>query len=208
MTFVPRMFAGETIVCLGTGPSLTQADVDAVRGRARVIAVNQAFKLAPWADVLYSSDQRWWPEQKGVPSFGGMKVGIVPRKRLKPSPFAHCADVTMLHNTGPLGLELDPAGLRHGKNSGYAAINLAVHLGAARILLLGYNFCRIGRAMHFDGKPASGASYDTFARNFLTMVEPLRQAGVEVINCTRPTRLTCFRQSSLQQALDGVAVAA
>ena len=50
---MPRLSDGGTIVCLATGPSLTQADVDAVRGQAdAVIAISDAVDLAPWADVL------------------------------------------------------------------------------------------------------------------------------------------------------------
>lgn len=208
MNSVPKLWPGETIVCIGTGPSLTQADVDLVRGRARVIAVNEAYRLAPWADVLYSSDQLWWPRQQGAPAFGGLKFGISPRKGMKPATFGRCPDVKILLNTGPLGLEQQPIGLRHGQNSGYAAINLAVHLGATRIILLGYNLGKVGRAMHFNGTPGSGASYDKFARNYATMVDPLKQFGVEVINCTQPTRLTCFRRADLRDVLVDQKVAA
>jgi hypothetical protein len=63
---VPEEWRGATAVCIGNGPSLTQAQVDFTRGardangRVRVIAINDAFKLAPWADVLYFCDDKWW----------------------------------------------------------------------------------------------------------------------------------------------------
>lgn len=198
MTTVPKLWPGSTIVCLGTGPSLTPMDVEAVRG-LRVIAINDAIDVAPQADALYSSDQQWWRTRRGAPTFDGLKYTIAPRKHLG-SPF-HYPDVQVIDNTGPLGLELDPTALRHGRNSGYAAINLAVHLGAARILLLGYNMGPVARRLHFNDAPANGASYDKFARAFDSIVQPLKQLGVEVINCTSPTRLQCFSQASLQDAL-------
>lgn len=201
MNSVPKLWPGETLVCIGTGPSLTQADVDRVRGRARVIAINDAVDLAPWADVLYSSDQQWWRRREGAPRFVGLKFGITARKGDRHSPCPKYVDVKIVGNSGPHGLDTDPGGLRHGQNSGYAAINLAVHLGAARILLLGYNLGPVGRRMHFNGRPASGASYDKFARAFDTLVQPLKQLGVEVINCTAPTRLKCFPSMPLSEAI-------
>lgn len=192
---------------LGTGPSLSAADVSSVRGRARVIAVNGAVDLAPWADVLYSSDQMFWLSRNGMPTFAGLKYGIAERK-LRSFSFRGYPDIQILNNTGPLGLETDPRGLRHGKNSGFAAINLAVHLGAARVLLLGYNLGPVAKRLHFDGTPGRGANYDRFARAFPTLVEPLKRLGVEVLNCTSPTRLTCFPSASLPDVLSRSAVAA
>ena len=113
---VPKLWPGSTIVCLGGGPSLTPTDVDACSfGRLRIVAINDAYRLAPMADVLYASDGKWWTWEKGVPTFTGPKYAIDP-------PAATWPGVEVLTNTGPLGLELDPSGLRTGKNSGYQAI--------------------------------------------------------------------------------------
>jgi hypothetical protein len=58
-TILEPVWAGETAVLVASGPSLCPSDVDRVRGRARVIAVNDGYRLAPWADVLYACDRRW-----------------------------------------------------------------------------------------------------------------------------------------------------
>ena len=109
---VPRLWPGETVICVGTGPSLTQADVDFCQGKARVIVVNNAYKLAPWADALYAADDKWWTWEKGAPTFAGMKYTIAPTRRAWPG-------VVALRNTGQHGLESNPEGLRTGLNSGY-----------------------------------------------------------------------------------------
>jgi hypothetical protein len=60
---VARTFPNSTIVCIASGPSLTREDVDACRGAAGVVlAVNDTITYAPWADVLYACDRRWWQE--------------------------------------------------------------------------------------------------------------------------------------------------
>lgn len=191
---VPRLWPGATVVCLGTGPSLTAADVASVRGRARVIAINDAYKLAPWADVLYACDAKWWAWHKGVPTFPGLKYAIQAGADRWPG-------VQLLRKTGDTGLELSPHGLRTGSNSGYQAIGLAVHLGAARILLLGYDMT--GGAAHFFGKhpDGSGPPFKLCLERFATLVAPLRERGIDIVNCTRTTALRCFPCQPLEQAL-------
>ena len=57
------------------------------------------------------------------------------------------------------GLESARDTLAHGNNSGYAAINLAVHLGAARIVLLGYDMGNDGKVSHFhEGYPPNATA--------------------------------------------------
>lgn len=198
------MWPGETVACLATGPSLTQADCDGLRGKVRVIAINDAHRLAPWADVLYSSDRRWWPHYKGVSSFTGLKYGVGSGLN-KSNPFSGYPEIQVLKNTGYSGIETEPNGLRTGRNSGYAAINLAVHFGAARILLLGYNMSHHHGAHFFGDHPVglhqTSGLYPGFRRSFDSMVAPLKALGVEVINCTTNTSLHTFPQQPWREVL-------
>jgi hypothetical protein len=183
------------VVCIATGPSLTPEDVAFVQGKAKVIAVNDAYKLAPWADVLYACDSRWWRWHHGVKSFTGPKYALDRSAAKWPG-------VTSLRHTGPTGLETDPTALRTGKNSGYQAINLAVHLGAKRIVLLGYDMKRgEGGKEHFFGHHPlhTRSPYSEFRRRYETLVEPLKAIGVTVVNCTRDTALDMFPRQSLAE---------
>jgi hypothetical protein len=194
---VARLFPGETIVCIGGGPSLTKADVEACRGKTRVIAVNDAYRIAPFADVLYACDEKWWKWHQGVPSFTGLKYGMAIRPGKYP-------DVQRLTDTGVEGLEREPTGLRTGRNGGYQAINLAVHLGAARILLLGYDMQRGATQTHWfgDHPEIRNSPYASFAEAYNTLVKPLRELGIGIVNCSRETALTCFPRLTIDQALD------
>lgn len=196
-TRVPRLWPGETVVILGAGPSLTVDDVAYVRGKARVIAVNTSYQLAPDADCLWATDAKWWKWHKGVPEFAGLKYSLERQGRQWPG-------VQVLRNTGDSGLDEDPSGIRHGRNGGYAAVNLAVHLGAVRILLLGYDMQRGPQGEHHwhpDHPQRTHSPYAVFLRNFETLVSPLRRLGIEVINCSRDTRLLCFPRMDLREAL-------
>jgi hypothetical protein len=115
-------------------------------------------------------------------------------------------DVITLRKTGEQGVEVNPTGLRSGRNSGAAAINLAVHFGAARILLLGYDMgAKDERHAHFFGAhkfPLRGNSpYKLFRDMMANMVAPLQQLGIEVVNCSRHTELKCFPRQPLEEAL-------
>lgn len=206
---VPRAWAGETVAILATGPSLTQADVDACRG-LRVIAVNDAFRLAPWADCLYATDVSWWlTHQQTAPLFAGPKWSVdhVTWDASRRERFPH---VQRLANTGVTGIDTDPTGLRHGGNSGYAALNLAVHYGAARILLLGYDLQHgdDGRTHFFGNHPGSlnnRSPYHQYLANFATTVAPLRALGIDVVNCSPRSALSCFPLARLHDALAKVA---
>lgn len=193
---VPKIVASGLAIILGGGPSLTQADVDLCRGKGLVIAINDAYRLAPWADVLYAADAKWWAWHKGVPDFRGLKFSLQPDAAQWPG-------VTVLTNTGEQGLELNPGGLRTGRNSGYQAINLAVHLGATRLVLLGYDMQLTGGKAHWFGEhpDRQHSPYATFLERFTHIVEPLAAVGVEVVNSSRETALTLFPRVPLEDAL-------
>lgn len=53
---VPRRWQGQTCYILGCGPSLRGFDVFNLFGWGRIIAINDSFRLAPWASVLYECD--------------------------------------------------------------------------------------------------------------------------------------------------------
>lgn len=204
LSMAPMLWPSRTFVCLGGGSSLTQADVDYVRGKAVVIAIKEAGAcslpgrppLAPWADVLYAADEKYWKYEQGAPDFKGLKFAIEPQAIAWPG-------VRVLRNTGESGIERHPGGLRTGFNSGYQAINLAVHLGARRIVLLGYDMWRGPDGPNWFGTHPNhvDSPYPLFLQAFASVVEPLKAMGVEVVNASRFTVLMAFPRVDLQEAM-------
>lgn len=193
---VPRLWPESTIVCVASGPSLLAEDVDYCRGRARVIAIKDAVRLAPWADVLYSGEIKWWKHYLASLTFEGHRYGIDVQQPV--------ATVAMLRNTGLTGLESAPSGLRTGKNSGYQAINLAVHLGASKIVLLGYDMQPAANRDHWFGShpyESCRIPYRAFLDCFETIVQPLQAANITVVNASRTTALRLFPCVSIEEAL-------
>lgn len=183
---------------MASGPSLTQDDVDFVRDKARVVVINTTYQMAPWADCLYACDARWWKWFDGAKDFTGLKYAL--------DPPAQAFGVSVLKNTGTTGLETQPNGLRNGRNSGYQAMNLAVHFGAQKIVLLGYDMKRgtDGRVhWHGDHRQAPNVPFALFVPAFETLVKPLRELGISVVNCSRSSALTCFPKAPLRETLRG-----
>ena len=195
---------GGLVVCLGSGPSITPDDLATVfvekekENVGAVIAINSMYAFAPWATALYAADCRWWTWHKGATVFPGLKYSLDPRTKQK---WPH---VTTLKNTGMTGLEMDPTGLRTGMNSGYQAINLAVHFGAKKIVLLGYDMSVSPDGKHHchpDHPVTRRSPYSSFLDHFKTIVQPLKANGVSVLNATRRTELHVFPKVSLEDAL-------
>lgn len=195
---VPRLCEGGTVAIFAGGPSLTQEDVTYCQGRVDAsIAVNNSYKLAPWATSLFAADGRWWHWHKGVPSFIGLKYSLTLSASKWPG-------VQVLRNAGSSGLETDPTGLRNGRNGAYQAVNLAIHFGAKRIILLGVDMKTGPKGeehWHGEHPNKSRSPYPLFIKYFRTMVNPLNDLGVEVLNCSPGSALDAFPKLPLREVV-------
>lgn len=211
---VPREWTGETAFLLGGGPSLLGFDASVLRGR-RVIAINNSYLLAPWADVLYYADRSWWLahrdewiDQAGVRQPGARAL-FTGKYRVSIGTSEDCTN--RLRSTGASGLESNPSCLKHGSNSGYQCIGLAAHFGVSRIVLLGYDMRVDGARTHWHpGHPnhtpdrQQRSLEHVFLPRFASLVAPLAAAGIEVLNATPRSALTCWPIVALDQVLEAV----
>jgi hypothetical protein len=166
-----------TFAVLGTGPSMSQELADLVRHQCRVIAVSNAYKLAPWADALVSNDRAWWQQHPDAYQFVGRK-------------FAGCK----LSGTEYL---MSEGIYRAGSNSGLQGLRVAAMLGATRILLLGFDM----RGTHYFGEHKPPLR-NTTAKRFAAHIAQFKGwHGPKVINCTPGSALTAFPFMDIRQAL-------
>lgn len=183
--------------------------------------------LAPFADVCYFADGRWWEwHDKGIarPTLGltaeqvrqrfqefqGVKVSIQGNENFK----VMDRSVFILRNADGAGGEWDvlcnePNGLATGRNSGFQSINLAWLAGAARILLLGYDMKGSAQRMHWFGDHpvmTSPGVLSIFIDGFNKLAKR-KPAGLEIINCSADTALACFPRASIESVLPDPAAA-
>lgn len=230
---VTPAWKGRTAVLIAGGPSLTPEQVELVRGARmadllRVVVVNDAYLLAPWADVHYAGDRRWhaW-HTAGIdkPALGLTEAQVAARWKAfagqkaavewgteypTPQPNAVIADESV-HLLGNLhepyhgeGLSMDPERIVTGRHSGFQALNVAVLAGATRILLLGYDGAPApdGRTHWHGGHPvASAGIFEYIRRSFSAAEAQLAAAGVEVLNCSLSSAINAFPKVALGEAL-------
>ncbi|MDP9991971.1 hypothetical protein J2W28_000999 [Variovorax boronicumulans] len=168
-----------TFAILATGPSMSKDIADAVRGRARVIAVSDAYRLAPWAEALVSNDKAWWAAHPDALAFAGRKFSGI-----------KVPGCETMRRTPPL---------RSGSNSGLMACDLATQWGATQILLLGFDM----QGSHFFGahlEPLKNTAPERFA-GFCAQFAKWKPLGVRVLNCTPGSALRCFPFTNLEAAL-------
>lgn len=169
-------------VVTGTGPSLTPELVSYVRrgslaGLCKVIAVNNAYQLMPWAEALVSNDWAWWRHHKDALDFAGRKF---------------CAG--LVRGTEKLAPD---ARFPSDSNSGLQGMRVAAMLGASRILLIGFDM----KGSHYFGTHPAPLRNTTIARFKVHLRQFRRWKGPEVVNCTPGSALKQFPMSTLEKEL-------
>ena len=218
---VPEDWPDSTAFILGGGPSLTYEDVGMVKATVAAkavwgergiftLAIKDAVRLAPWADVLYGCEHNWWNHYHGAPLFEGRyRVALTPvegaeRFRNDVEPMVH-----QLGHFGPIGFSDDPTKLALGYNSGYQAVNLAFLFGARRVILLGFDMQPKPDAPaqnHWFGKhPWHSDDYrlpfNLFLAAFYQLVPIADRIGLRIINASRVTAMHAFPELPLPEAI-------
>lgn len=180
------------------------------RDNLRVVSINDAYRLAPWADVQYAADAAWWAAHPDAAEVAGdcwtqsVQTGLTARdakvfERLKPK-----LNV-VASKRGDLP-SFDPGVIGQGSNSGFQAVNLAVLLGACRLILVGFDMGLGPKGeKHFFGKHPGALNMDSpfpiFIRAFERAAPIYAERGIVVLNASRRSALKCFRQVKLEAVL-------
>lgn len=169
-----------------------------MRGRVRVIAVNEAWRLVPFADVLYGCDGAYWLLNDGVPAFRGLKMtqdgpATIRLPELNRVTVRSKHDRILMRQAGVIG---------DGGNSGFQAVNLAAQFGSPEIWLVGFDM-RIDRGLHFHGRHVKGLNNPSqhnllrWRSAFMRAAPTLARHGISVINANSESHLTAFRFGDL-----------
>jgi len=158
------LWAGETVAVLGGGPSMNQKLADSVRQHRRICA-RTSFRFAPDADMLITldgpQDSEFWRESGG---FAGPRV----------IGFECDEDAVFL----PIAHERVTLGEGHGvelRNNGLVAIRVAAMMGAAKILLLGFD-----RGLYDARENNAEIGFIGLEEGTDALVAELRARGIEV----------------------------
>ncbi|NLZ41953.1 MAG: hypothetical protein GX886_11965, partial [Comamonadaceae bacterium] len=102
------------------------------------------------------------------------------------------------------GVSRVPGVLAWGGNSGYAAMNLALQFGAAQIVMLGFDQSAAAGA-HWHGEHPDeyrkAFNWPMWSERFAEAARDYVRLGVDVVNCSRHTTLTCFARAAVEDVL-------
>jgi hypothetical protein len=180
---------GRPCFILGSGPSLTAEDIEAVKSTGLpTIAVNSTWRAAPFCSVIYAGDKKWWSAH--------IKEIDVPAKRVT---FSGAA--ARLY-----GLKHHRRKLVNGYNSGMLAIDYALQKKASRVILLGYD-CSIVNGIHHHGPHEqthnpTAKRCDIWRLQFKYIAD--LHKGADVVNCSRYTELKAFPVDTLENVICGL----
>lgn len=140
----------ETVVCLGTGPSLTLDAVEVARQRGyRLFGCNLAYRIAPDIELLYGCNAAWWDTY--YPS-----VEHLPMEKWTTNLCAaHKYGLHWMGERAGMGLCEEEKVIHHGHGSGYSLVGMAHKKGAKRVLLLGYD---LKYSPDYDGQAKAAGS--------------------------------------------------
>lgn len=192
-------------VILASGPGLTQEQVEHVgpRGDCYVIAVNNTWRLAPWADVLYAGDFLWWKTHCTSTEGSRAKRDCHFERWTQDAGAAERFGIKRIKGVNRPGL--GEQCIHTGGNSGYQAINLAYLWKVKKIILLGFTMREIDGKKHWHPdhpKPlVQQILPDEWRHKMGPLAKDLEARGVEVVNCDPLSALTCFRMSTIEQEL-------
>lgn len=200
MLLPPIPCRSETIVVMAPGPSLSQFQIDLIKASGLfTVAIGEAGRVGhPGADITYHCERFWWNYYKGCPHITGFKAAM--QDTDYPDVY-ECPRSAMSE-----GFDFEYPKLVTGYNSGYQAINLAIHFKPKRLILVGYDMkdAADGRHNIAGDHPAEikrPTNFVLFREHMKTLLKPLEDLGITVYNCTIDTELTCFPKKELTDVL-------
>jgi hypothetical protein len=199
----PRWHDGRTVIVAAPGPSLTPKVAERCRNHT-VVAIKEAYRLLPWAEVLYGCDGKFWDRRDGCPDFDGEKWSSHGGNSIDDKiRFAKRYDLKLVHGKSGTTFSLDPKHIHYGNNSGFQAINLTILFGATNIVLVGFDMREVNGNPYFFGKhPArnQAAPYAKFVPTFANAAKRL-PSNIKIVNATPDSVLTCWPLVDLDSAL-------
>jgi hypothetical protein len=193
-----RSDAPALILC--GGPSIKGVDVAELEGRGNVIAVNLACRLAPFADVLYFADRRFFYANRDELQKHGAPLKVM--RSAPDAAFEIPGLVVKLYN-GRGALSCDHSQLC-GLDGGANAINLAFQMGAKRIIVFGLDMKPEGNWHEpHPFKPTPAFVYkQSYIPGHRAMAAELAKRGVSVLNCSGNSALDCYPKVTFSEVID------
>ena len=210
----------KSLFIVGGGPSLTDFDWGLLKDR-NVLVINRGMQKVPNALALVWNDMIVHElYEKEINDFKGIKITTT---RYSNTNICLC-DIIWVKGKGSLSIrspkiQESPYVIQQGGNTGFSALNVAYHLGAETIYLLGYDmkFGKDKETNWHDGYPPQGlmklseeewpypppmnkdAYIDLHLMSFEGVNKVYQEKGIKIYNVNDDSRLTEFETKTMQE---------
>jgi hypothetical protein len=191
-------------VIIGGGSSVNEFDFSLLEKQRLVIGVNDSFKLGSFVGYVWFGDQRWYEWNKEfLKEYRESKKVYTCAESLEDNPDLQC-----FKRGKPLGVETTLNKVSWNRTSGASAINFAYHLGARKIILIGFDMKRgnKGETHWHDNHKKKDADIDTL---FLRYLEPFKaikrdadKLGVKIVNLNLNSAIEDFPKMTYKEAIN------
>lgn len=224
---VPPMWKGGECFILGGGPSIPhqfgvpEDVIEAVTTRVQkpsayspylepihdkhVIGVNNVYQIGRWVGVLFFGDCAWYNVHRpALAEWTGLKVTCCNRfENRKPKTMEGIKYLgkDMNHRQG---ISSDPTKVSWNNNSGAAAVSLAAHFGAKRIILLGFDMSLNGKGVsHWHGSHGNKKppSFNRHKLGFPVIAAEAKARNIEILNASPNSTLDMFPKVHIKELL-------
>ena len=168
----------------------------------RCIAVNNSYQIAPWSEVIWFSDKKWWDWHKEKLMNVPMKISTCCEHRevLKYSHLSfYRRDLKQRY-----GISKREGFISWNGSSGAAAINLAYHMGAKTVVLLGFDMRRVEGEKNWHSDHRENPNGNPFSRHlkaFPYIKKDALDLDLSILNATPDSAIASFPFVSLEDLL-------
>lgn len=201
---IPKIWSDAVVFIIGGGPSLKGFDFTPIQ-KYRVIGVNQAFRLGDWVDVCWFGDCSFYTNNReDLREFAGLKITCCTRV-----PEHGWPDVKNVGRGKQLGLVMKPDQVGWNRNSGASAINVALHLGAKTIILLGFDMMPNNKEHNWHDRYGVRSKnhnpYPGHLKGFLPIAKDLAKwPGTKVINANPDSIIDVFPKMTFEEVMEKI----
>jgi hypothetical protein len=204
---LPRRYEGKTVFVIGGGPSLSRTNLSMIKDRP-VVGCNDAFRLGEWVDWCVFADRRWWDwNHKDVTMWRNREQVVCCVPQLLEDRNVRWPWLKILRrDEARFGLSVEQDTLCWNRGCGGTAINVAYLLGAARVVLLGFDMRMVDGKHNWHDNHQKEERPQIYQNSMMPFLKPMSDAmkvtGLQIVNATPGSALNLFSTLSLAEVVE------